>query len=253
MLRFVIQPACQECGYKPLRADHIAEPGIITAQVIQHTIDAAMVVADLTGRNPNVFYELAIRHALRKPYLQIIQRGERIPFDVAAVRTIEIDHHDLESVEEAKGEMIRQMTAMKAKKETDSPISVAIDLDSLRKSGDPEQRQLGEVLAAIAELRSGLSSIEKRLAEPSSLLPRAYVRELIENAVSSVPSRTMPVGSRVVEELFIAVRGLTNSLEGRESSQVTKDELGVHLRRLEGLLQLLMPEGEARRTLAKGL
>lgn len=94
-----------------------------------------MVVADLTGKNPNVFYELAIRHALRRPYVQVIQKGERIPFDVAGVRTIEVDHRDVDSVGAARLEIERQRQATTANgAEVESPISVAVDLDRLRKS-----------------------------------------------------------------------------------------------------------------------
>src|SRR4051812_30411064 len=76
VLKHVIQPAVTSCGYVATRADQISEPGMITSQVIQHIANDSMVIADLTGRNPNVFYELAIRHALRKPYLQLIENGE---------------------------------------------------------------------------------------------------------------------------------------------------------------------------------
>jgi hypothetical protein len=115
ILKHVIGPACDAAGYKAIRADQISEPGIITTQIIQHIIEDAMVVADLTGRNPNVFYELAIRHSLRKPYVQIIQRGERIPFDVSAIRTIEVDHHDLDSVEMARADILKQMESTQAR------------------------------------------------------------------------------------------------------------------------------------------
>ena len=86
-------------------------------------------LTDLTGNNANVFYELAIRHAIRKPYVQIIQKGERIPFDVAGIRTIELDHTNLDSVVAAKDEIKRQMefTATNVAK-IESPISVALDL-----------------------------------------------------------------------------------------------------------------------------
>jgi len=64
VLKHIIKPAAEECGYKAVRADEISEPGIITTQVIQRLIDDDLVIADLTERNPNVFYELAIRHAI---------------------------------------------------------------------------------------------------------------------------------------------------------------------------------------------
>lgn len=75
ILKHVIEPAVLECGYKALRADKISEPGIITSQIITHILNDALIVADLTGHNPNVFYELAVRHAIKKPVVQIIQRG----------------------------------------------------------------------------------------------------------------------------------------------------------------------------------
>ena len=101
ILKHLLTPALKDFGYKPVRADKISEPGIITSQVIQHIIEDALVIADLTGWNPNVFYELAIRHVLKKPFIHIIEKGEKIPFDVAPNRTIHVDHRDLDSVEEA--------------------------------------------------------------------------------------------------------------------------------------------------------
>src|SRR5207302_1901064 len=96
--KYVIAAACRECGYgEPVRADKIAEAGMITTQIIQHLIDDAIVVADLTDSNPNVFYELAIRHSFRRPVIQLIQVGQKIPFDVAPPRTVAVDHTDLES------------------------------------------------------------------------------------------------------------------------------------------------------------
>jgi phage gp29-like protein len=55
VLKHVIAPAAKECGYETIRADKISEPGMITSQVIQHLLEDALVIADLTGRNPNVF------------------------------------------------------------------------------------------------------------------------------------------------------------------------------------------------------
>jgi hypothetical protein len=65
VLKHIITPAARECGYEPIRADQISEPGLITSQVIQHIVQDPLVIADLTGRNPNVFYELAVRHAIK--------------------------------------------------------------------------------------------------------------------------------------------------------------------------------------------
>ena len=81
VLKFVIAPVSRECGYgEPIRADNISELGMVTRQVIDQLLEAEMVVADLTDYNPNVFYEVAIRHAFRRPVVQIIQADQDIPF-----------------------------------------------------------------------------------------------------------------------------------------------------------------------------
>jgi hypothetical protein len=143
---------------------------MITSQVIQHIVDDPLVVADLTERNPNVFYELAIRHAIRKPLVQMIRKGEQIPFDVAGTRTIHLDHRDLDSVEAAKGEIASQIRAVENDAtKVESPISVSLDLQLLRQSDNPEQRSLGDVLSAVTELRSTMTSLEKRFENPETL------------------------------------------------------------------------------------
>lgn len=95
--------------------------------MIQHIVDDPLVIADRTERNPNVFYELAIRHAIRKPLVQLIKKGEQIPFDVAGTSTIHVDHRDLDSVEDAKAEIVAQIKSLEADSSTlETPISVSL-------------------------------------------------------------------------------------------------------------------------------
>lgn len=170
VLKYVISPPASNCGYSTLRADTLSEPGQITTQIIQQILDAPMVVADLTGTNPNVFYELAIRHAIRKPLVQIIQKGDKIPFDVATMRTIPVDHHDLDSVEEAKVEIEKQIRNVESKKpdQIESPISATVDLQTLKRSDNPEDRTLGNILTALTQLRSDMNQL-KSFVSPTQL------------------------------------------------------------------------------------
>jgi hypothetical protein len=168
VFRHIIEPCANECGYAAIRADHIAEPGIITNQVIQQLIEAPLVVADLSERNPNVFYELAIRHALRKPLVQLIRRGEAIPFDVAGMRMVQIDHQDLDSVAEAKLEIVKQIRAIESDPtKVQSPISAAVNLDSLRRSERPQDQFLAELAASVADIRAAVARLER----PPSHIP----------------------------------------------------------------------------------
>lgn len=153
VLNYVVRPAVTSCGYKAVRADEIDKPGMITSQVIRHVVNDDLVVADLTERNPNVFYELAIRHALRKPLVQIIGKGEAIPFDVAGTRTIYVDHKDLDSVAAAKNEIIKQVKALeKDSSDIETPISVLLDLQLRRQSEKPEERSLAKEDPTLAKI-----------------------------------------------------------------------------------------------------
>lgn len=91
----LIEPAIQELGLRLVRADQIGEAGLITAQVIEHIVRSPLVIADLSYHNPNVFYELALRHAVRRPIVQVIRSADRVPFDLQPFRTIVIDNSSI--------------------------------------------------------------------------------------------------------------------------------------------------------------
>lgn len=95
VLSTLIEPALIELGLIAVRADKISKPGMITGQVIDHLVRAKLVIADLSFSNPNVFYELALRHATRKAVVQIIRTSDRLPFDVGQFRTVTIDMTDI--------------------------------------------------------------------------------------------------------------------------------------------------------------
>lgn len=163
ILKHVIEPVTEKCGYsEPVRADRLAKPGLITSQIIERIYEDDLVISDLTGGNPNVFYELAIRHALKKPAIQLIKEGERIPFDVAMSRTIEINHTNLDSVEAAKNELERQIKAVEADPENvDNPISISLDIRTLRVSGDPFKRSVGELTSEVGSIRAILQPLDR--------------------------------------------------------------------------------------------
>jgi hypothetical protein len=95
LLASLVEPAIAELGLTVIRADGIDRPGVITAQVIEHIAKARLVVADLSFHNPNVFYELALRHATGKPTVHLVRSQDNIPFDIDQFRTIRIDTSDI--------------------------------------------------------------------------------------------------------------------------------------------------------------
>lgn len=234
ILKHVISPALKDCGYKPTRADQISEPGMITSQVIQRIVDDPLVIADLTERNPNVFYELAIRHAIRKPLVQLIKKGEQIPFDVAGTRTIHVDHHDLDSVEQAKSEIVAQVKSLeKNPANLETPISVSLDLQLLRQSDNPEQRSLADVLSVITELRSTVLGLEKRLDSPEGLLPKDFLRYMIRGPRSEKMAFEM---RHMLEELYEL------AVSEKPSNKSQKSEYEERIMRMRKMLDMMSHE-----------
>lgn len=91
----IIEPAIEALGLKVVRADAIDTPGLITNQIVEYILRSRLVIADLSFHNPNVFYELALRHVSRLPTIQIVRKGDKIPFDIGNFRTIILDCSDI--------------------------------------------------------------------------------------------------------------------------------------------------------------
>jgi tetratricopeptide (TPR) repeat protein len=85
----LIKPALEAAGFEPFRADEETTTGDILTDMFQELLLADLVIADLSIDNANVFYELGIRHALKKRGIVHIQSGRAyMPFDIFNVRTI---------------------------------------------------------------------------------------------------------------------------------------------------------------------
>jgi hypothetical protein len=129
ILKSIIEPVVVELGLRAVRADQIDRAGLITKQIFECLARAKVCVADLSFNNPNAFYELGVRHMCKLPTVQMIRKGDRIPFDVAQGRTIKIDMTDvysiMESVESAKRELRQHLKAALAPeyKGEDNPIN----------------------------------------------------------------------------------------------------------------------------------
>lgn len=91
----IYEPAIEKTGLRPIRADdEIFAVGKIIDQVWAGIGAAKVLVAELTGRNPNVFYELGLAHALKKPVVLVASNENDVPFDVRHIRVIYYDKDD---------------------------------------------------------------------------------------------------------------------------------------------------------------
>jgi hypothetical protein len=88
---FVIKDAMEACGIKPIRSDHLREPGKISEHMFNEILKDDLCIAVLTGYNPNVFYELAIAQAAARPVIILLEKGQKLPFDVHDLRCVYYD------------------------------------------------------------------------------------------------------------------------------------------------------------------
>lgn len=91
----IYKPAIEKAGLRPVRADaEIFATGKIMDQVWSGINAAKVLVAELTSRNPNVFYELGLAHAMKKPVVLVSAKEEDVPFDLQHIRVIYYDMSD---------------------------------------------------------------------------------------------------------------------------------------------------------------
>ena len=89
LLDSVVTPVLEDdLGFKMLVSHRMADAGSINEQVIERILNDELVVVNLTGLNPNVMYELAVRHCARKPLVILAEEGTKLPFDIVDQRTV---------------------------------------------------------------------------------------------------------------------------------------------------------------------
>ena len=90
----VIAPVCEALHYAPIRGDEVVSCTLILNDIITSIRNSAVIIAEITPDNPNVFYELGYAHALGKPTILLCEKAvrERLPFDVSGFRTIFYDN-----------------------------------------------------------------------------------------------------------------------------------------------------------------
>jgi tetratricopeptide (TPR) repeat protein len=195
----IIAPAVARAGLEPIRADEEKIGGTIHKPMFERLMLCHYAVADITGANPNVFYELGIRHAMR-PRSTVIVFGEGtvLPFDIALVRGISYKTDGAGEPVEAEATLAAiaaQLAAARGNPHDDSPIFQLVEgvprwevdhskTDVFRKSLDYSKKYKERLRAAVAV---GAEAVQQVAAEPA-------LANLLE------------VESGVVVDLFLSLR-----------------------------------------------
>ena len=162
----IIKPAVESSGYelKVLRADEIRKPGSWINDILNNLFSSFIVIADLTDQNPNVFYELGVRHSLSPRTILIAQSIDEIPSDLRSYRTI-IYEMSLEGPHQFKNDLSLCLEEIfQDPNRPDNPV-----LDNLGKIRENQISRLeSENIQLRKEIRKrdpDLSKIEERISE----------------------------------------------------------------------------------------
>ncbi len=154
-------------NYKVNAAHEITTPGSINNQVIEAIYNSELVIANLTDLNPNVMYELALRHAFRKPVIIIMENGkDKLPFDITTERTIFYDN-DFQGAINLKirlDDMIKSIEEIK-EEDIDNPVYSALKKINMKENVIKNIKQNnGMEVDAISYIMDRLDQIEGKVS-----------------------------------------------------------------------------------------
>lgn len=173
VFEYVISPACNALDVEAFRADHISRTGEINEQIFRHLRDSHVVIADMTGANPNVMYELGLRHTTGKLTIQIGEKG-KLPFDVSSIRTILFKRTEAGFVS-AKRSLIAVLA--EGLERGSDPVTATrvwleipgVDSESGKDSVPDTEEPLG-FLEQLADMETGLADMTQTAARSAAIL-----------------------------------------------------------------------------------
>lgn len=183
----IYKPAVEAAGMSACRADDLYRPSSIVNDIWSFVTGARVLIADLTGKNPNVLYELGLAHAIGKPVILLTQDINDVPFDLRALRVLEYDVNDpswsaslREKIATAIGEVLASpqqavpATFLKAKK-TKSP------------SVTPQEKRIRELEQQVGSLRARQTTSPVR----AGVVPET--RMVVPSGSYVLPSAILPL------------------------------------------------------------
>jgi hypothetical protein len=171
VLKHLVRKALSD-DFEISRGDQDANPGSITSQIVESILEADLVVADLSGYNPNVYYEVAIAHGYERPTVHLQHVDEAPAFDLKDMRLVQYDLSDPDALESAQKRLRESAKfAIENPDKVRTPLSNAKNFVQIGDSKDPVAQSILEVIEQVRSLRTevrrsrGVTSPEDRGAD----------------------------------------------------------------------------------------
>lgn len=193
VFKYIIAPVCEATGFDPIRVDQLNQPDSITQTIIDYLKSSELVIADITGHNPNAFYEMGYRAATNKTIINIKDKNEKIPFDIAGIRAFDYDLSDLDSVEEIKSRLIKTISTISFENskvenetcETNSDLTQLVSIlyeikDEISLLKEQIRNKDTETIQAVVKATSAVAPVE----DSNTAIVKALLPELLKNPES---------------------------------------------------------------------
>jgi O-acetyl-ADP-ribose deacetylase (regulator of RNase III) len=223
---------------KPLRSDRTPEAVPIHSKMLTDIIDADLAIVDITDRNPNVFYELGVRHTARRNSTLLIGYGDTLPpFNLSGIRVISYDLGTPESREASRQKLHDAIIANLSSRVTDSLVHSLLPGLNLSRPQQP-LRQVREAIEVTFSPPARPNTSTGRGAAPA---PRSFTLGVIKGDLIDVdivdvwvnPESTRMEMARIHDDsvsAFIRYHGAKKDLQGN----VTRDKVYDELRKTVG-------------------
>lgn len=179
LLRHIIAPICNTLDYEVKRVDQIIHTNSINDKIIDNLKTADLVIADLTGHNPNVFFELGYRNALNKPTIHLCTKDSALPFDVSTINTYFYDLTDLDNVDTVKSTLIE---LIKILEDSFSPTSSTEHKESTSHNFN------AQIFSMLIGIQNSIDKLNDSIAHKDTATMQTVVDSLASKVATNKPS-----------------------------------------------------------------
>lgn len=246
----VLEPACAVFGISPVRADKISDTGEIPDQIFKYLRDADIVIADLSHANPNVMYELGLRHSV--PGKITIQIGEHgfLPFDVTTIRTIQFKRSEAGRIA-ARNDLVDSLrvslngggTPLRATE----VFTAGVALSQAELSSDVEKSAVSDdaladdeglgIAELLAEGEEGLTHIAEVLTDSSTEI--GTVNGLFATSTEKLNAAALQPGKTFSVKLLLIRELATDLAQPADSLQTLSDNFFADVERIDAMMHYI--------------
>ncbi|WP_148666986.1 hypothetical protein [Pseudomonas yamanorum] len=236
----LIKPACSKAGYIAHRADMVAASNYIIIDILRKIVESDLVICDLSGRNPNVLYELGVRQAFNLPTVLIKDHITPRIFDIQGLRCA--DYRHTLRIDEVQKEQESIRAAIVETTEKPNDFNSMIQLLGVSPAPLPNRVELSNdtsvILQSLKNISSRLSDIE---ASPVRTLPKRGVTNFFNMTPTTISVIDSDTESFMIngEPMYV---GETIYFEGKDIGTLfSYDSDGVTVKGHDGKITRITP------------